>query len=372
MSNGMMLLLVFVLMVPITFIMTLIPLLTRKIESFGVTIPEEAQNDSAIVKLKSQYLWLSGGVGVAITASLLWFSNKATDEFQWGMLLMGHVLGYILFTFVIYLKQHYLVKQLKAEKSWMTNSVQRVMINTKFRNAQLTVSYFWFIPHVLLILATILFGVLNYEQFPEQIPMKFGMDGEVSRSVERSYMAVLWPALIQGFLLIIFIIVNFGISRSKQIVEASDPEGSIARNVKFRLYWSVYIITIAFVMMVMFGFIEIGMLQGWGGNAVTTITLVASGVIVLYAIVLSIITGQGGSRIKIDGASKPQSMPMGDQDQYWKLGQLYFNPQDPSIFVEKRFGVGWTMNFARPMGWIILLVPIVIITLLIFVIESAG
>ncbi|MBH5318985.1 DUF1648 domain-containing protein [Paenibacillus sp. GSMTC-2017] len=370
MSNGMMLLLVFVLMVPITFIMTVMPFLTRKIESFGVTIPEEAQKDSKITALRFQYLWLNGGIGAVITASLLWFSNKTVSEQQWGIMLVSHVLGYLLLSFVIYLKQHYSVKHLKEQKGWLTSSVQRVMINTKFRNAKLTVSYFWFIPHVLLILATILIGVLNFDQFPEQIPMKYGLDGEVSRSVERSYMAVLWPALIQALLLIVFILINFSISRSKQIVEASDPEGSLMRNAIFRRYWSVYIIITGLLMAVMFGFIEIGMLLEWGSNEVTFITLVASGIVVIYAIVLSVITGQGGSRIKIEGVSKAQTMPMGDQDQYWKLGQIYFNPQDPSVFVEKRFGVGWSINFGRPMGWIIILVPLALIPLLIFVIES--
>ena len=30
------------------------------------------------------------------------------------------------------------------------------------------------------------------------------------------------------------------------------------------------------------------------------------------------------------------------------------NPDDPSLMVEKRFGVGWTMNMARPAAWMIL------------------
>ena len=46
-----------------------------------------------------------------------------------------------------------------------------------------------------------------------------------------------------------------------------------------------------------------------------------------------------------------------NDDQYWKAGLFYFNKNDPSIFVEKRFGVGWTINLANPIGFLILICP---------------
>ncbi len=32
----------------------------------------------------------------------------------------------------------------------------------------------------------------------------------------------------------------------------------------------------------------------------------------------------------------------------WKYGAFYVNRDDPSMFVEKRFGLGYTINFANP------------------------
>lgn len=43
-----------------------------------------------------------------------------------------------------------------------------------------------------------------------------------------------------------------------------------------------------------------------------------------------------------------------DDDRYWKAGGVYFNPDDPTILVPKRFGIGWTFNFAHPIAWVIL------------------
>jgi hypothetical protein len=44
----------------------------------------------------------------------------------------------------------------------------------------------------------------------------------------------------------------------------------------------------------------------------------------------------------------------GTPDQCWKLGFFYFNPADPAIFVEKRFGIGYTCNFGNGTTWLFL------------------
>ena len=43
----------------------------------------------------------------------------------------------------------------------------------------------------------------------------------------------------------------------------------------------------------------------------------------------------------------------------WVGGFLYFCKQDRRILVPKRLrGLGWTLNFARPLAWPILLLPL--------------
>jgi uncharacterized membrane protein len=53
-------------------------------------------------------------------------------------------------------------------------------------------------------------------------------------------------------------------------------------------------------------------------------------------------------------ASEP--VPVGDRtpDKCWKLGLLYFNRNDPAVLVEKRFGIGWTVNFGNPRLWLVI------------------
>jgi uncharacterized membrane protein len=56
------------------------------------------------------------------------------------------------------------------------------------------------------------------------------------------------------------------------------------------------------------------------------------------------------------GPSAKQS-GQGDRtpDSSWRLGMFYYNPDDSALWVEKRFGVGYTVNFARPAAWLLII-----------------
>ncbi len=77
--------------------------------------------------------------------------------------------------------------------------------------------------------------------------------------------------------------------------------------------------------------------------------------ILLSAIILAIRTGQSGSKLKINISETGTGMNNVDDDKYWKLGAFYYNPNDPAIFVAKRFGVGWTINLGRPAAVVIII-----------------
>ena len=46
-----------------------------------------------------------------------------------------------------------------------------------------------------------------------------------------------------------------------------------------------------------------------------------------------------------------------DDPSKWKLFFFYYNPEDPRIFVNKRISfLGWTLNWAQPASWFVLLI----------------
>jgi uncharacterized membrane protein len=53
--------------------------------------------------------------------------------------------------------------------------------------------------------------------------------------------------------------------------------------------------------------------------------------------------------------------PIGDTtpDLRWILGRLYVNRADPALFVERRMGLGYTLNLGNPWSWVVIIVFVV-------------
>ena len=51
---------------------------------------------------------------------------------------------------------------------------------------------------------------------------------------------------------------------------------------------------------------------------------------------------------------------LGTRPDGWRWGgMIYYAPDDPALFIPKRFGIGQTFNFARPAAWLILVLLVV-------------
>lgn len=352
--------LVLITFIPIALITTIIPFLTRKTESFGVSITEKVHALPINQKLRKQYSLIMGVISGLLTVSMSILTFTLEPE-AWSYALMIHLIVILVISFAIYLKYHFTMKRLKLEKGWEAPKLsQRIVVDTTFHSKKVVHSIWWFVPQVLIMLLTVVTGVLLYERFPDLIPMHYNSTGEVTRYAEKTYLTVLWPAAVQASMIALMMFGYFAISRSKQQIDAADPQASLQRNIIFRRRWSAFLLILGVLLQAMFYLIQIATLYELGDKFIMMITLAFTIVALVYAIWLSISTGQGGSRIKINGVRAQTSKVNVDDDRYWKLGQFYYNRNDPSLFVEKRFGVGWTINIARPLAWIILLTIIAI------------
>ena len=43
-----------------------------------------------------------------------------------------------------------------------------------------------------------------------------------------------------------------------------------------------------------------------------------------------------------------------DPNKFWKWGIFYVNREDPKLFVPKRYGIGYTLNFGNRWSWAVL------------------
>lgn len=361
--NGMEFWILIALFIPIIAMVAITPLITRKVEAFGITVPEGIKQEPFVKKQIKTYITSSISLGVALMVALIFLLQNNKDENFHAIVYTALLLGYMLVTFIFYYSSHVKIKKWKQTQSWYNEQLaaQKIVVQTGFHNKSMTISLAWYLPHLLLVVGTVLYSLLNYEKFPAMIPMKYNFAGEVTRSVEKSLSSVLGLSGTALVIIVVFIFCHISILKAKQVVESKDPEGSIERNRRFRYAWSIFLAITGFLVVIMMCLGQLSSLFDISNNIYMFIVFLIMGIIVIGSIILSIRTGQGGSRIKLNDSIAQSKVAVADQDQYWKAGVFYWNYNDPAIFVEKRFGVGWTMNFARPLSWLLIIGILVLV-----------
>lgn len=331
------------------------PYISRKNLSFGISIPEEYYNDVQVKEIRKKYTvnGLIISAGVFILTIILSVTIKIPDiEF----LLVTPAMIVLLICFnILYLMAYGKMKALKAQSSWKEHSQEVVVVDTSFRRKKYMVSPLWFFAYLALITVTTGIGLLFYDKIPDRIPMNFGFNGSVYNWADKSYRLILFNPIVQLFLTVVFGFSYWMLGKSKQQIDASRPEASSEKNRIFRYRWSACLVFSGLGMVAMFSFMNL-CIWGFVGNLklAAYIPMVYCVLMILAFILLAITTGQSGNRIHVymDKEEKRVSVSR-DDDRYWKLGILYFNPEDPSLFIEKRFGIGWTFNWGRPMCWVL-------------------
>ncbi|TDL33016.1 DUF1648 domain-containing protein [Jeotgalibacillus sp. S-D1] len=346
--------------IPVFISFMFIPYWTRRTESFGVSIPEAVYDEPLLKLMRKRYALLSGILSmITILIFLLAAGQLSMDEQTLSIVILGTVGFYMLGGFAIYLKFHFGMKRLKSEKAWNKEKSQQVWVDTTFRDARPTYSNLWFIIPFFIAVGTLLWTIQLYEQIPQRIPMKYNFEGDVTNWADKSYRTVMIMPVMQIYLTLLFLFVNVIISRAKQQISAEQPERSKKQNLIFRRRWSAFIIITGTALTAMFSLIQVANVYPVNQQVLVAVPLIFSIGVLIASILISITTGQGGSRVRTHGGGESAVIDR-DDDHYWKLGQLYFNKNDPAIFLEKRFGVGWTVNLARPVAWVVFIVIILL------------
>lgn len=325
------------------------PYVTRRTESFGVSIPEEIYHSDELIAMRKRYAFQTGIFGVVLLAVQWVFSAYFAVSFE-DIAFVFALFIFLIGSFIIYLRFHYQMESLKEEKNWRQTRSEAVAVDTGFRDKKIAFSNWWFTIPVIIVLGTMIMSFVYYDQIPDKIPMQYDFDGNVTNWAVKSYRTMLLFPALQLFMTALFIFINSIIAKSKQQVDSANPEKSIQQNVKFRRRWSEFTIIMGTAMVLLFAFTQLSLIITIDVALIMVVPLVVVAGMIIGVIALSFTTGQGGSRIKTATSRQGKKINR-DDDRYWKLGQFYFNPNDPSIWVEKRFGIGWTVNFAHPAGW---------------------
>lgn len=357
--------------VPILILILALQLITPKISRreiyFGVRIPEEQLNNKELKKVYSKFI--STSLFICIPFIIIFTLMIFYEEQLSVAIFTAGILLYTLVNTLIYYFYHKEVKKIKEYNHWDDGRKQIVIVDTEFsknKGKKMLASPWWFLIPVVLIIVNAIIGLAVYNSLPETIATHWNAAGEVNGWQRKSYGTIMQMPVVQLFLTFIMFISYKTIGWAKQQIDTSNPEESKERNRIFRYAWSVYMIVSTMLLTAMFTFINmivLGIVK-MDSKLMMPITLIITGIILAGSIYLTLKIGQGGSRINLGRLQeKKVNSSSKNDDQYWKLGCIYFNTEDPSVFVEKRFGVGWTMNFGS-LGGILALVGLILLIVL--------
>jgi uncharacterized membrane protein len=208
-----------------------------------------------------------------------------------------------------------------------------------------------------------------WDEIPERFPVHWGLDGQPNGWAARSFGGVYGPLLIGTFVCLGLAIISYGIQHWTRQVRARGA--GTAQESRFRSSQrGVILLTELFLAATVAWTARLALRnQASSGMPDVLPILIGATLLVLFVSGWLFYTGQGGENLSTAGSELSLAtgeLPDGDRtpDQCWKAGVIYINRKDPAILVEKRFGVGYTLNFGHPLSWALLgslvLVPLLL------------
>lgn len=339
-----------------------LPYLLKRTVVFGVTIPATHIEDKLVIQAKKIYsiilasIWLLLLFGYSI-CSIVVIHN---EDFQ---IIIGITLMFLIMiiSMVLYAYFHWKLKIKKQQQKWGKHltEIRVVDVSLRAKDEMLPLSYFISLAFVPLIL--MIYTYYQYALLPEQIPTHWGPSGEADAFTEKNRFSVILLPLMMLVMQGLFAALTEGTKRSGIKISAINPPKSAHKQLNKRKYTSWFMFLTAFLITILFSFLQLATIHHGivGKGIMLTIFITFILVILIGSIIFSVKVSNLEEMGERSGFS--DGITDIDDDRYWKGGLFYFNKEDPSLFVEKRFGIGWTINFARPMGYLIVFIPLIII-----------
>jgi uncharacterized membrane protein len=174
--------------------------------------------------------------------------------------------------------------------------------------------------------AAMLYLRAHWSEIPERYPVHYGLNGQPDRWVAKSEQAAFAPVWFgEGMLLFMFLLwVAVLIGSRKSVRPAAIPAIFIG---------GMYLISAVFTIIGLMPLIPVPPVALLG---------------LTFAFVAAVCVAAWRANANPNAPMEPTP------NRYWTLGAFYWNPNDPAIFVQKRIGFGYTINFGNVWSYVVL------------------
>ena len=338
------------------------PWFMKKNECFAVTIPESAQADVRFLVFRKRYAAAVLAVTLICAVALGAVSNvvlgkmsSAMDAASLNAILAAAIVAAatipLIASFALMLHYRKRVKAIKREEGWKAERDEAVAF-IGFEEAPAPPSLAWNVVYVPIVLITLALGLALYPSTPDLVPTHIDFAGNVNQWTPKGPALIAFPLLVEVFMAACFIFSHWMTIRSKKDVDPARPAISAYAYGAFARAECILLLVSGSVLTAVLGIVMILMMTEFLSMLVTMVLIIVATLVFVGAtIAFSVVYGQSGSRLV--KRLEENGDIIADNDERWKAGIFYWNKDDASLILPKRFGVGWTMNWARPAAWVI-------------------
>lgn len=338
------------------------PWFMKKGECFAVTIPESAQADERFLAFRKRYAAAVLAVTLICAVALGAVSNvalgkmgSAADSDSLNAILAAAIVATatipLIASFALMLHYRKKVKAIKREEGWKAERDEAVAL-IGFEEAPAPPSLAWNVVYVPIVLITLALGLALYPSTPDLVPTHIDFAGNVNQWTPKGPALIAFPLLVEVFMAACFIFSHWMTIRSKKDVDPARPAISAYAYGAFARAECILLLVGGSVLTAVLGIVMILMMTEFLSMLVTMVLIIVATLVFVGAtIAFSVVYGQSGSRLV--KRLEENGDIIADNDERWKAGIFYWNKDDASLILPKRFGVGWTMNWARPAAWVI-------------------
>lgn len=299
------------------------------------TLPKEKLADPQVFQVRQEYkrtLLIVAGVFSVLDLVLLLIPYDSLALLFLLLSLFG-MIGVNYYTQIIYIRK---MTAVKMKNNWLLPT-KPLLVDTKLilnKNRNMLKAY-WFLPSLLISVGGIAYTLLSMKQTTGAL-----LFGGISL-----------------FTTGIFIYSYFIVRRLPVKALTSDEKINQQVNDAMRYYWSLLLVTSAFVFSPLSFLPAMSLVIAYETMMVLAIGYFAGLFLYIGFIFLLMFRLRKTQDQLILQASDYR---YGDDDQYWRYG-IYINPDDPRIMVPDRLGMNLSVNLGRPAGKISMFVLLIIV-----------
>ncbi|MCL6593761.1 MAG: DUF5808 domain-containing protein [Alicyclobacillus sp.] len=335
---------------------SLLPGVMPKTLPFGVRVPLAHAHHPAIAHATRRFyrrLAVLAVLSSALDLSVLLLPATAAFLSGQGVVVLTAVACYV----NSYLA-HRDIRRVKAAENWFAGTVQVVAADTFPRRAP---SLWWALPSLAIFTAIVATGIWRYPALPDRFPTHFGLNGTPTNEVTKSIGSAFGILIPNALFIAICLVVHLTLNATRIDVEPENPYASWAEQLRQRRIWAAATwwscafaqVGLGLAALLLWGLMDSS--SGWPMLVIPCIILVGTLGPWFAAMARLAHARRHESGAAVRQAADSAPLTHVDDDRYWIGGALYYNPADPAWMVPKRFGIGWTLNFARPAAWLMLL-----------------